>query len=110
MQDSNRISGSLLPDPQVRAEVALCGPIQANLDGANDPGSPRLARPHRETSLGDRIEGYKALKAELDGQCFWLHGVFVAGADDMPEPLDAWISALRDRVRSLHRTRCAANG
>ncbi|MBU0595838.1 radical SAM protein [Candidatus Bipolaricaulota bacterium] len=98
-------NGSLLPDPQVRAEIALCDPIQANLDGADEAGFLRLARPHRETSLADRIEGYKALKAELDGQRLWLHGVFVKGVNDDPESLRHLGEALREIGPDLYIVR-----
>jgi len=100
-------NGSLLPDSQVRSEIALCDPIQGNLDGADEPGFLRLARPHRETSLKDRIEGYKLLKAGLDGQRLWLHGVFVAGVNDTPESLRMLGNALREIEPDLYIVRAA---
>ena len=98
-------NGSLLPDAQVRAEIALCDPIQGNLDGADEAGFLRLARPHRETSLTDRIEGYKLLKRELGGQRLWLHGVFVKGANDDPESLRLLGEALREIGPDLYIVR-----
>lgn len=80
-------NGSLLLDQQVRREIGICDPVQGNLDGADESTFLRLSRPHRATSLADRIEGYKTLRRELTGRKLWLHGVFVKGVSDDPEGL-----------------------
>jgi len=80
-------NGSLLDDPDVRREIALCDPIQGNLDTANERTLARLSRPHPEALLHDRVEGYRTLKGELAGQQLWLHGVFLEGAADDPNEL-----------------------
>lgn len=80
-------NGSLLDDPDVRREIALCDPIQGNLDTVNERTLVRLSRPHPEALLRDRLEGYRTLKGELTGQRLWLHGVFVKGESDGPEGL-----------------------
>jgi len=89
-------NGSLLGDPLVRREIARCDPIQGNLDGAEEASFLRLSRPHRDTSIADRIEGFKALKRELDGQQLWLHGVFVKGFNDGGDELRALGDALAE--------------
>ena len=75
-------NGSLLFDPAVRREIALCDPIQGNLDTVDEATFLRLSRPHRDALLRDRLEGYRTLKDELTGQRLWLHGVFVDGVSD----------------------------
>jgi len=80
-------NGSLLTDPVVRREIALCDPVQGNLDTVDERAFLRLSRPHRDARLRDRLEGYRLLKGELTGQRLWLHGVFVKGESDDPEGL-----------------------
>ena len=82
-------NGTLLGDPEVRREIALCDPIQGNLDTVDRETLLRLSRPHRDAGAVDRVAGYKALKAELTGQKLWLHGVFVRGIGDDPDSLQA---------------------
>ena len=80
-------NGSLLDDADVRREIALCDPIQGNLDTVNEQTLARLSRPHPEALFRDRVEGYRTLKGELVGQQLWLHGVFLEGAADDPNEL-----------------------
>ncbi len=98
-------NGSLLLDPQVRAEIAHCDPIQGNLDGVDEPTFLRLSRPHRSALLQDRLTGYRTLKAELSEQRLWLHGVFVRGVGDSPEDLKSLGEVLAELEPDLYIVR-----
>ena len=100
-------NGSLLDDPDVRREIALCDPIQGNLDTVDEATFLRLSRPHREALLRDRLEGYRTLKDELGGQRLWLHGVFVRGVSDDPENLLTLGEALAEIEPDLYIVRTA---
>lgn len=98
-------NGSLLTDPDVRQEIALCDPIQGNLDTADEGTFLRLSRPHRDALLRDRLEGYRTLKDELTGRKLWLHGVFIKDESDDPENLRTLGEALAEIEPDLYIVR-----
>jgi len=100
-------NGSLLSNSEVRREVAACDPVMGNLNTVDEGAFVRLSRPDPAVSLGRIIEGFGALRRELQTQKLWIDGVFIKGVNDDPQGLRALGEALADIEPDLYVVRTA---
>ena len=79
-------NGSLLWDPQVRAELALADVVMPSLDAGDDELFQRVNRPHPEVTFERMVEGLIACRREFFG-AYWLEIMLLAGLTEKPEAL-----------------------
>ncbi len=98
-------NGSLLLDPAVRKEIALCDPVMGNLNSVDPATFARIARPHRAVSVDAVVSGYKALRRELASPRLWMDGIFLRGVNDGAASLAALGQALAEIRPDLYTVR-----
>jgi len=88
-------NGSLLWDPQVRAELALADVIMPSLDAGDDELFQRVNRPHAEVTFERLVEGLIAFRREFAG-AYWLEVMLLAGLTDQPAAVQALAAVARE--------------
>jgi len=79
-------NGSLLSDPEVRAEVLAADVVLPSLDAASERTFRRLDRPFHGIDLGEYIQGLVDFREEYSGQ-MWLEVMILPGYNDNEEDL-----------------------
>lgn len=79
-------NGTLLHDPEVRAELLGADVVLPSLDAATDATFRRINRPHRDISLSRYIDGLVAFRREFKGK-LWLEVFVLPGYNDSAEEL-----------------------
>ncbi len=93
-------NSSLLPDPEVRAELARADIVLPSMDTLVDAEYRRLNRPHPDIGLAAIRRGLLDFRAEFGGAIF-LEVLLLAGINDSDENLEL----LREFCRELAATR-----
>ncbi|BEQ13401.1 radical SAM protein [Desulfoferula mesophila] len=88
-------NGVLLPDPQVRRDLALADVVIPSLDAVDQQIFERINRPVPGLIIDDVVEGLKAFAREFDGK-LWLEILLASGINDSPEHLVALAAAARE--------------
>lgn len=97
-------NGSLLWDPQVRAELAQAEVIMPSLDAGTDELYQVINRPHGDVTFERLVEGLVAFRQEFAG-AYWLEVMLVAGLTDQPEA----VAALAEVARRIDPDRLYLN-
>jgi wyosine [tRNA(Phe)-imidazoG37] synthetase (radical SAM superfamily) len=79
-------NGSLLADPQVRAEIAAADILMPSLDAASENLYQQINRPHPELNTEGLLAGLSAARREFAGQ-YWLEVMLLEGINTGPEAL-----------------------
>lgn len=87
-------NGSLLWDPQVRAELAQADVIMPSLDAGTDELFQIINRPHADVTFERLVEGLVAFRQGFSG-AYWLEIMLVAGLTDQPEAVAALAAVAR---------------
>ncbi len=88
-------NGVLLPDPQVRRDLALADVVIPSLDAVSQEIFQRINRPVAGLIIEDIIAGLKAFAREFKGR-LWLEVLLAAGINDSPAHLAALAAAARE--------------
>lgn len=88
-------NGVLLPDPQVRRDLAPADVVIPSLDAVDQEIFERINRPVPGLIIGDVIAGLKGFAREYAGS-LWLEVLLAAGINDSPEHLAALAATARD--------------
>jgi wyosine [tRNA(Phe)-imidazoG37] synthetase (radical SAM superfamily) len=95
-------NGSLLSDPEVRADLMGADLVIPTLNAVSEPAFRKINRPHREITQKAVIEGITAFAREFQG-AIWLEVFIVPGINDGDEEIgliDAAVTAIRpDKVQ-----------
>ena len=95
-------NGSLLDDPQVRAELAEVDVAMPSLDAASEAAFRRMDRPSPRVRLASLLAGLEAFRAEFRGE-MWLEVVILPGYNDSAEDLrllrEALVRIRPDRIQ-----------
>ncbi len=95
-------NGSLLGDPQVRAELAEADVVMPSLDAASEATFRRMDRPSPRVRLAPLLAGLEAFRAAFRGEV-WLEVVILPGYNDSPEELrllrEALVRIRPDRIQ-----------
>lgn len=86
-------NGSLLHDPQVRAEIAGADVLMPSLDAGDDVLYQRLNRPHPDLTFESLVEGLVTARQEFVGR-YWLEVMLLAGLNAEPEALEKIAAAV----------------
>jgi wyosine [tRNA(Phe)-imidazoG37] synthetase (radical SAM superfamily) len=87
-------NGTLLWDPQVRAELMEADLLVPSLDAVSERSFRRVNRPAKGLDLKRIIEGIAAMRAEFKGG-FVLEILLVKGMNDSEEEIEAFIKAVK---------------
>lgn len=87
-------NGSLLPDPQVRADLAGADLIIPSLDAATQYVFSRINRPVHGIKVEDVIEGIRLLVEEHPSEV-WLEILMVQGLNDTASEIEALADAAK---------------
>jgi len=79
-------NGTLLPDPQVRAELKQSDIVIPSLDAVRSETLQRINRPAQEIALEPLLQGLSDFRAEYSGE-IWLEIFIVPGINDTPEDM-----------------------
>ena len=90
-------NGSLLWQPQVRAELALADVVLPSLDAGDAAKFDIINRPHSSLSFDQVIDGLIAFRGEFTGQ-YWLEVFLLAGYQAILADVDR-IAALVKEIR-----------
>lgn len=96
--------GALLPDPQVRRELALAALVNCSLDAATDATFQALDRPHGKLALPEVLEALQQFRRDYHGE-LWLQIMLIRGMNDHPEE----IAALREMITKIAPARVHLN-
>ena len=77
-------NGSLLPDPEVRADLMEADLVIPTLNAVSEPAFRKINRPHRDITQKAVIEGITAFAREFQG-AIWLEVFIVPGINDSDE-------------------------
>lgn len=97
-------NGSLLSDPQVRAELMPADVVLPSLDAVDANVFRRIDRPAKEVDLERYIEGLTTFTREFDGET-WLEVMVIPGYNDANEHLNR----LGEVIRMIGPTRIQLN-
>ena len=97
-------NGSLLWQPEVRAELMPADLVIPSLDGGDEAVFRAVNRPHREIPFERMMEGLITFRAEFQGQ-YWLEVFLLAGHN----VADADIEKLANRVKQIRPDRVQLN-
>ena len=92
-------NGSLLGDPEVRAECVKADLVAPSLDAGDEETFRKVNRPADAAgmTLGDLVEGLAAFRREFAGQ-YWLEVFLIEGLNDSTEQV-LKIKKLIERIR-----------
>lgn len=79
-------NGSLLFDPDIRADISAADVVLPSLDAATEETFHYIDRPHSSITLSDTIEGLMHFRQEYQGQ-IWLEIMLIKGINDEPDEL-----------------------
>lgn len=79
-------NGSLLPDPEVRADLMEADLVIPTLNAVSEPAFRKINRPHRDITQKTVIEGITAFAREFPG-AIWLEVFIVPGINDSDEEI-----------------------
>lgn len=88
-------NGSLLWDPQVRAELALADVVMPSLDAGDNALFQRVNRPHLEVTCERLVKGLIACQREVSA-AYWLEIMLLAGLTDTPASWQALAALVRE--------------
>ncbi len=101
-------NGSLLYQPEVRAELALADAVMPTLDAGNPELYRKINRPWPELTYDTLVEGLRAFRREYGGR-LWIEVMLVKGLNDSEESLRQLAAVLQsigpDQVHLLLPTR-----
>lgn len=81
-------NGSLLHQPEVRAELMTADAVLPNFDAATSDGFTRINRPHPSCSYHDQLEGLCSFREEYEGK-LWPEVMLVKDLNDTEDALKA---------------------
>jgi wyosine [tRNA(Phe)-imidazoG37] synthetase (radical SAM superfamily) len=93
-------NGSLLWQPQLRAELALADVVMPSLDAGDDLLFQAVNRPHPETTFEKLVSGLEQFRREFSGQ-YWLEVLLLAGHTGLP----AHVQKIAEIVRRIQPNR-----
>lgn len=79
-------NGSLLSDPEVRAQLLPADVVLPSLDAASERCFRRIDRPFRTLDLATYVQGLVDFRREFRGR-MWLEVMIIPGYNDTPEEL-----------------------
>lgn len=95
-------NGSLLSDPQVRAELSTADVVMPSLDAASERTFRRMDRPSPRVRLATLLTGLAAFREVFPGE-IWLEVVILPGYNDNVEDLrllrEALVRICPDRIQ-----------
>ena len=95
-------NGSLLWQPQVRAELALADVVMPSLDAGDELLFQAVNRPHPEITFEKLVSGLEQFRRDFSGQ-YWLEVLLLAGHTALPahvRKMAEWVRRIRpDRVQ-----------
>lgn len=104
-------NGSLLWQPEVRAQLARADLVVPSLDAGSEAVFRAVNRPHPDISFEQMLEGLKEFRKEYKGQ-YWLEIFLLAGYNAMAAEVDKLAELVRqikpDRVQLNTATRPTA--
>jgi wyosine [tRNA(Phe)-imidazoG37] synthetase (radical SAM superfamily) len=86
-------NGTLLSDPDVRAELNQADLVMPSLDAATEHAFRKINRPLKKTNIKEYVDGLIAFGKEFPGE-IWLEILILPGYNDDPENLEALKKAL----------------
>jgi wyosine [tRNA(Phe)-imidazoG37] synthetase (radical SAM superfamily) len=97
-------NGSLLWQPEVRAELALADVVMPSLDAGDDLLFQAVNRPHPEITFEKLLAGLEQFRREFSGQ-YWLEVLLLAGHTGLP----AHVQKIAELVRRIQPDRVQLN-
>lgn len=97
-------NGSLLWQPEVRAELALADVVMPSLDAGDDLLFQAVNRPHPDISFEKLVAGLEQFRGEFSGQ-YWLEVLLLAGHTGLP----AHVQKIAEIVRRIRPDRVQLN-
>jgi wyosine [tRNA(Phe)-imidazoG37] synthetase (radical SAM superfamily) len=97
-------NGSLLWQPEVRAELALADVVMPSLDAGDDLLFQAVNRPHPEITFEKLLAGLEQFRHEFSGQ-YWLEVLLLAGHTGLP----AHVQKIAELVRRIKPDRVQLN-
>jgi wyosine [tRNA(Phe)-imidazoG37] synthetase (radical SAM superfamily) len=97
-------NGSLLWQPEVRAELALADVVMPSLDAGDDLLFQGVNRPHPEITFEKMVAGLEQFRREFSGQ-YWLEVLLLAGHTGLP----AHVQKIAEIVRRIQPDRVQLN-
>ncbi|MGA9452367.1 MAG: radical SAM protein, partial [Verrucomicrobiia bacterium] len=97
-------NGSLLWQPQVRAELAQADVVMPSLDAGDDLLFQAVNRPHPEITFEKLVSGLEQFRHEFPGQ-YWLEVLLLAGHTALP----AHVQKIAELVRRIQPDRVQLN-
>lgn len=97
-------NGSLLWQPQVRAEVALADVVLPSLDAGDESLFQAVNRPHPQITFARLVSGLEQFRREFSGQ-YWLEVMLLEGHTALP----AHVRTIAELVRRLRPDRVQLN-
>jgi wyosine [tRNA(Phe)-imidazoG37] synthetase (radical SAM superfamily) len=95
-------NGSLLWQPEVRAELALADVVMPSLDAGDELLFQAVNRPHPEITFEKLVSGLEQFRREFSGQ-YWLEVLLLAGHTALPahvQKIAEWVRRIQpDRVQ-----------
>jgi wyosine [tRNA(Phe)-imidazoG37] synthetase (radical SAM superfamily) len=97
-------NGSLLWQPQVRAELALADVVMPSLDAGDELLFQAVNRPHPDITFQKLVSGLEQFRREFTGQ-YWLEVLLLAGHTALP----AHVQKIAELVRRIQPDRVQLN-
>jgi wyosine [tRNA(Phe)-imidazoG37] synthetase (radical SAM superfamily) len=97
-------NGSLLWQPEVRAELALADVVMPSLDAGDDLLFQAVNRPHPEITFEKLLAGLEQFRREFSGP-YWLEVLLLAGHTGLP----AHVQKIAELVRRIQPDRVQLN-
>ncbi|HOK76465.1 MAG TPA: radical SAM protein [Verrucomicrobiota bacterium] len=97
-------NGSLLWQPEVRAELALADVVMPSLDAGDDLLFQAVNRPHPDITFEKLVAGLEQFRGEFSGQ-YWLEVLLLAGHTGLP----AHVQEIAEIVRRIRPDRVQLN-
>ena len=95
-------NGSLLWEPQLRAELALADVVMPSLDTGDELLFRAVNRPHPDITFERLVSGLEQFRREFSGQ-YWLEVLLLAGHTALPahvQKIAEWVRRIQpDRVQ-----------
>ena len=97
-------NGSLLWQPEVRAELAQADVVMPSLDAGDDLLFQAVNRPHPEITFEKLVSGLEQFRREFSGQ-YWLEVLLLAGHTGLPDH----VRKIAELVRRIQPDRVQLN-
>lgn len=105
-------NGTLLNDPQVRADISKADVVLPSLDAGDEEAFTAMNCPHAEITLATLIEGLRAFIQQYSGKV-WLEVFFCEGVNTSDQQVDKIASIIKalkpDKVQLNTAVRPTAN-